>query len=208
MTLQDPGSTSPPTPPAEPVKIPGRRPRKRVAPPAFDPPNPPPPPTPEEAPAAAASPPDPDDDAFGSGWPDAEPEDQEPTKKPRGSSRESFASQAEMRDALAEGVRALTLKANDVLSRDELERDVYGAWIASEEEAAGIAGPAASIAARRGVASAASPDLADLIHLGWVLGIYVGRQVSIRFQLRRHRRAIVQGEPWPPPAAPDEEPTG
>lgn len=206
-----PSPVSTTSPETSPPPSPSSRRSRRVPPPAFGglPPEPTPPPAGEGEPPA--SPPPADEAPFETDY-DDDPGD---AKKPgpettgRGSSRVSFADRAALREAIATGIRVTTHQLNELLTRDVLERDHYGLWIADEQDVDGLSTPTASLIARRGgLAGAASPDLADLIALAIAGATYAGKQIALRLMLRKHRRAIANGEAPPPPDMPPAEEPG
>jgi len=81
--------------------------------------------------------------------------------------------------------------ANQNLTRDELERDDVGLWIADEDDAANIGDPLANLAARRGgvAGAAANPDLGDIIAMLVGLAVYVSKQLQKLQAVRQYRRA-------------------
>jgi hypothetical protein len=92
---------------------------------------------------------------------------------------------AKLRNAIAGGVGAASIRVNAMLARDEYEL-VYAPWLAERADQYGIAEPAANIVARRtGTDESVNPDVADLVDLAIAVFAYVSKSLHRRFQLRR-----------------------
>lgn len=179
-----PSQPTPATPPAEPKAS------RKAPPPLFKPPSQPgapadPPPTrPVPPPATPAAAPPGADSAAGS------PIDEIGRgRKQRSASPGRPTNPLAFVEPIEAGVLGVSVLANELLSRDELERDT-GVYLAEPEDAHGIAVPASRLLSRRmredGVLN---PDLADAIAALVALAGYVSKVFRRRAQLRAERAA-------------------
>lgn len=116
--------------------------------------------------------------------PSASPDDPEPAGTPLKLKRQPLA------DVFRGLVLGATVALHQALARTELEQQ-QGVWLMqSEDEAAGVADPLASIANRHAGGSLVNPDTADLIAAGVAAAGYVISNALRAMQLRRAARSM------------------
>lgn len=98
-------------------------------------------------------------------------------------------------DIARNAVLVLSKFVHDVLARTE-EEQAADVWIAEPRDQSQIGDPLASIATRHGApATAASPDVAELVAAGIGLVAYLTKNAAKAWQIRRGRRKVAAVDP-------------
>lgn len=113
----------------------------------------------------------------------------DPSAKSGSSPEFSAADRRALKETLRRALDTFGRMLNRLATIDELEAG-SGLYLLDEDDAEGIADPAAAIIGRRGgLGAAASPDINDAIRAAIALAAYVARQLSLRRDIRRARAA-------------------